>query len=266
MKEDALRNVRHRAALRRADNEKSMQIKLTLEYDGTNYSGWQLQSGQDSIQGQLEAALEKILATPLRIHGSGRTDAGVHARAQVATFTLPRSFDPLELGRALNATLPPDIVILKAELVEDNFDPRRHAIARVYEYRILNQQAPSVFENRYSWLVRDPLDLDRMNEAASLFVGKHDFAAFRSLGSIVKTTVRHIASSEWHSEGTLLLYRVEANSFLRHMVRTMVATMAEIGRGKLPPRFIEELLERGERSMAPAAAPSRGLFLIEIRY
>jgi tRNA pseudouridine38-40 synthase len=243
-----------------------MQIKLTLEYDGTNYAGWQLQSGQDSIQGQLEAALEKIFATPLRIHGSGRTDAGVHARAQVATFTLPRSFDPMELSRALNATVPPDIVILNAELVDDGFDPRRNAVARVYEYRILNQQSPSVFENRYSWLVRDPLDLDRMNEAARLFVGEHDFAAFRSLGSIVKTTMRRIASSEWQREGALLSYRVEANSFLRHMVRTMVATMAEIGRGKLQSSFVAQLLARGERSMAPAAAPSRGLFLIEVRY
>ena len=243
-----------------------MQIKLTLEYDGTNYAGWQLQSGQDSIQGQLEAALEKIFATPLRIHGSGRTDAGVHARAQVATFTLPRSFDPMELSRALNATVPPDIVILNAELVDDGFDPRRNAVARVYEYRILNQQSPSVFENRYSWLVRDPLDLDRMNEAARLFVGEHDFAAFRSLGSIVKTTMRRIASSEWQREGALLSYRVEANSFLRDMVRTMVATMAEIGRGKLQSSFVAQLLARGERSMAPAAAPSRGLFLIEVRY
>jgi tRNA pseudouridine38-40 synthase len=243
-----------------------MQIKLTLEYDGTNYAGWQLQSGQDSIQGQLEAALEKIFATPLRIHGSGRTDAGVHARAQVATFTLPRSFDPMELSRALNATVPPDIVILNAELVDDGFDPRRNAVARVYEYRILNQQSPSVFENRYSWLVRDPLDLDRMNEAARLFVGEHDFAAFRSLGSIVKTTMRRIASSEWQREGALLSYRVEANSFLRHMVRTMVATMAEIGRGKLQSSFVAQLLARGERSMVPAAAPSRGLFLIEVRY
>jgi tRNA pseudouridine38-40 synthase len=247
-------------------DEKSMQIKLTLEYDGTNYSGWQLQSGQDSIQGQLEAALEKIFATPLRIHGSGRTDAGVHAREQIATFKLPRPFDPMELGRALNATLPPDIVILNAELVDDNFDPRRHAVARVYEYRILNQQSPSVFENRYSWLVRDSLDLDRMDEAARLFVGEHDFAAFRSLGSAVKTTLRRVSSSEWHRHGRVLQYRVEANSFLRHMVRTMVATMVEIGRGKLEPRFVAELLVRGERSMAPAAAPSRGLFLIEVRY
>jgi tRNA pseudouridine38-40 synthase len=243
-----------------------LQIKLTIEYDGTNYSGWQFQNGQDSVQARLEAALERIFATPIRIRGSGRTDAGVHARAQVAAFTLPRNFDPTELGRALNATLPTDIVILNAELAEDNFDPRRDAVARVYEYRVLNQQRPSVFEHRYSWLVREVLDFDRMNDAAHLFVGDRDFAAFRTLGNDLKTTVRRIFSNEWKRDGALLVYRVEANSFLRHMVRTMVATMIEIGRGKIDPQFILELFQRRDRSMAPAAAPAKGLFLIEVRY
>ncbi len=243
-----------------------MQIKLTIEYDGSNYSGWQLQSGQDSIQARLEAALERIFVAPVRIRGSGRTDAGVHARGQVAAFTLPRPFDPSELSRALNSILPPDIVILNATTMEDSFDPRRHAIARVYEYRILNQDWPSAFEHRYSWLIRDAIDLNRMNDAAGIFVGEHDFAAFRTLGSVVKTTVRRVHSSGWHREGELLIYRVAANSFLRHMVRTMVATMVEIGRGKLDPQLIVRLFECGERSKAPAAAPSRGLFLVEVRY
>ena len=243
-----------------------MQIKLTVEYDGTNYSGWQLQSGQDSIQARLEAALQRIFATPMRVRGSGRTDAGVHARAQVASFTLPRAFDPAELNRALNATLPTDIVITNAELVDDTFDPRRNAVARVYEYRVLNRQLPSAFEYRYSWLVRDALDFDRMNDAASLFVGDRDFAAFRTLGNDLKTTVRRVFSSKWKREGELLIYRVEANSFLRHMVRTMVATMIEVGRGKMNSRFITELFECRDRSMAPAAAPAKGLFLVEVRY
>jgi tRNA pseudouridine38-40 synthase len=243
-----------------------LQIKLTIEYDGTSYSGWQLQSGQDSLQARLEAALERIFSPPVRVRGSGRTDAGVHARAQVAAFTLPRAFDAAELQRALNAILPADIVILSAEAVADSFDPRRHAIARVYEYRILNQPWPSAFEHRYAWLIRDPLDLDRMNEAASSFLGEHDFAAFRTLGTEVKSTVRRVHTSEWRREGARLTYRVEATSFLRHMVRTMVATMAEVGRGKLEPGFVAELLQRRERSMAPAAAPPRGLFLVEVRY
>ena len=243
-----------------------MQIKITIEYDGTNYSGWQLQSGQDSIQARLEAALERIFATPVRVRGSGRTDAGVHARAQVAALTPPRAFDAAELQRALNATLPNDIVILNAEAVDDSFEPRRHASARVYQYLVLNQQWRSAFEHRYSWLIREPLDLARLNEAASIFLGEHDFAAFRTLGTEVKTTVRRVHASEWRREGVHLTYRVEATSFLRHMVRTMVATMVEVGRGKMEPGFVAELLERRERSMAPAAAPPQGLFLVEVRY
>jgi tRNA pseudouridine38-40 synthase len=243
-----------------------LQIKITIEYEGTNYCGWQLQSGQDSIQARIEAALERIFSTLVRVRASGRTDAGVHARGQVAAFTLPRPFNPAELQRALNATLPPDILILNAEAVDDSFDPRRGATARVYEYRILNHTWPSVFDRRYSWLIREPLDLDRMNEAARIFVGDHDFAAFRTLGTEVKSTVRRVHSSQWQREGARLTYRVEATSFLRHMVRTMVATMAEVGRGKLEPRFVAELLGRRERSMAPAAAPPQGLFLVEVRY
>jgi tRNA pseudouridine38-40 synthase len=243
-----------------------LQIKLTIGYDGTNYSGWQLQSGQDSIQARLEAALERIFAILVRVRASGRTDAGVHARAQVAAFTLPRPFDAAELHRALNAILPNDIVILSAEAVDDSFDPRRDAIARVYEYRVLNQSWRSPFEHRYSWLIREPLDLDRMNKAARIFRGDHDFAAFRTLGTQVKSTVRRVHVSEWSREGALLTYRVEATSFLRHMVRTMVGVMAEVGRGKMRPSIVAELLQRGERSMAPAAAPPQGLFLVEVRY
>jgi tRNA pseudouridine38-40 synthase len=243
-----------------------LQIKLTIEYDGTNYSGWQLQSGQDSIQARVEAALERIFATLVRVRASGRTDAGVHARAQVAAFTLPRTFDTAELHRALNATLPHDIVILNAEAVDDSFDPRRHAIARVYEYRILNQTWPSAFERRYAWLIRDPLHLDRMNEEARIFIGEHDFAAFRSLGTEVRSTVRRVHTSEWARDGAHLIYRVEAGSFLRHMVRTMVATMVEVGRGKTEPGSVARILEQRERSMAPAAAPPQGLFLVEVRY
>jgi tRNA pseudouridine38-40 synthase len=243
-----------------------LQIKLTIEYDGTSYSGWQLQSGQDSIQARIEAALARIFSIPVRVRASGRTDAGVHARGQVAAFTLPRVFDPAELQRALNAMLPHDIVVLNAEAVDDGFDPRRHATARVYEYRILNQLWPSVFERRYSWLIRESLALERMNDEARMFLGEHDFAAFRTLGTRVKSTVRRVDASAWIRDGAHLIYRVEASSFLRHMVRTMVAAMVEVGRGKLKPGLVAELLQRRERSMAPAAAPPQGLFLVEVRY
>ena len=208
-----------------------MLIRLTLEYDGTAYCGWQLQSGQDSIQARLEYALERIFSGQIRVYGAGRTDAGVHARGQVAAFRLPRPFDPDDLMRALNALLPPDIAVINAACAEDSFDPRRDARSRSYEYRILNQRIRSPLQLRYSWLVRDSLDLRAMDEAAAMFIGEHDFASMRSLGSEEKTTVRRVLASNWRREGKFLTYRVEATAFLRHMVRTMVATMVEAGRG-----------------------------------
>jgi tRNA pseudouridine38-40 synthase len=242
------------------------QIKLTIEYDGSAYSGWQIQSGQDSIQARLEAVLERIFSGPVRVRGSGRTDAGVHALAQVAAIMLPRPFDRADLMRAMNAMLPDDIVVLEAEEVPDSFDPRRDARSRVYQYRILNQDARSAFDYRYSWLIREPLDLDRMNSAARLFLGEHDFAGLRTLGTEVKSTVRRVIESEWSREGTWILYRVEATSFLRHMVRTMVSAMVDAGRGKIEPSFITKILESRDRAIAPAAAPAQGLFLVEVRY
>ncbi|MGH7950052.1 MAG: tRNA pseudouridine(38-40) synthase TruA [Candidatus Binataceae bacterium] len=243
-----------------------MQIKLVLEYDGTNYSGWQIQHGQDSIQARVEAALELIFAAPVRIYAAGRTDAGVHARGQVATLRPPRPFDADELRRALNATLPDDIAVLDAADVSDDFDPRRDARIRVYEYRVLNRITRSVFEHRFAWLVRDRLDLDALNAAAREFIGEHDFAAFRTLGTDVKSTVRRVDVSEWRRENETLTYRIEATGFLRHQVRTMVGAMIEVGRLRLTPTDIRALLASRDRARAPAAAPSSGLFLIEIRY
>ena len=243
-----------------------MVLKLKIEYDGTGYSGWQLQAGQDSIQGQIEAALARIFATAVRVRGSGRTDAGVHARGQVAAIALPRPFDHGALIRALNAILPSDIVVLEATPMPDGFDPRRNAQSRVYEYRILNRKIPSAFEHRYSWLVRERLDLSAMNQAALIFHGEHDFASFRTLGTDVRSTVRRVIVSEWTRDGDMLRYRVEANSFLRHMVRAMVATMVDTGRGKLRPADVEAIIARRDRGAAPASAPPGGLYLMEVRY
>lgn len=243
-----------------------MVLKLTIEYDGRNYSGWQLQPRHDSIQGRIEAALERIFAAPVRVFGSGRTDAGVHARGQVASISIPRPFDATELQRALNSILPADIVVLDIAVAPDDFDPRRAARSRVYEYRVLNRQVASAFDYRYSWLVRDRLDLAAMNRAAQIFVGDHDFAAFRSLGTEVRTTIRRVISSEWTRAGDVLVYRVEANSFLRHMVRAMVAAMIDVGRGKLTRDQIATILAGCDRGAAPANAPPGGLYLVEVRY
>jgi tRNA pseudouridine38-40 synthase len=241
-------------------------IKLTLEYEGTNYSGWQLQARHETIQGRIEAALKTIFKEPVRVHGAGRTDTGVHARGQVAAIELPRAFEPTDLKRALNALLPDDIVILDAAAAPTDFDPRRHARSRVYQYRILNRIQPSVFERPYAWHVRDKLSLRRMNEAARIFVGEHDFAAFRKTGSEEKSTVRRVMSSRWRREDDHLIYRIEANSFLRHQVRTMVGAMVECGRGRLGAETLAAILESGDRARAPAAAPPHGLYLAEVRY
>jgi tRNA pseudouridine38-40 synthase len=243
-----------------------VRIKLTLEYDGTNYSGWQLQARHETIQGRIEAALKTIFNQPVRVHGAGRTDTGVHARGQVAAIALPRAFEAAELKRALNAMLPDDIVILDAAVAPEDFDPRRSARSRVYEYRILNRLQPSVFERRYSWHLRDKLSLRRMNEAARVFIGEHDFAAFRKTGSEEKSTVRRVIASRWRREHDHLMYRIEANSFLRHQVRTMVGAMVECGRGKLDGAALAAILSSRDRHRSPAAAPPHGLYLFEVRY
>jgi tRNA pseudouridine38-40 synthase len=243
-----------------------MVLKLTLEYDGTNYSGWQFQPRHDSVQSRIEAALERIFTVPIRVFGSGRTDAGVHARGQVASITIPRPFDPGELLRALNALLPADIVVLEIAPMPDDFDPRRAARSRVYEYRVLNRKIASAFEYRCSWLVRERLDLAAMNRGARVFIGEHDFAAFRSLGTEVRSTIRRVTSSEWTRDVDIVLYRVEANSFLRHMVRAMVAAMVDVGRGKLTPENIATILAGLDRGEAPANAPPGGLCLTQVRY
>jgi tRNA pseudouridine38-40 synthase len=243
-----------------------MKIRITLEYDGSNYSGWQLQVGQDSIQARLEAVLEQIFSQKIRVHGSGRTDAGVHALGQVAAFDLPRQFVPADLQRAMNSLLPPDIAIVAASSVGDAFDPRRDARLRAYEYRVINRERRSAFDYRYGWLVQAPLDLAAMNAAARRFIGDHDFAAFRSLGSQEKTTLRRVFVSEWSRTADRFVYRVEASGFMRHMVRTMVATMVEAGRGKIAPSQVTALLQARDRAMAPASAPPCGLYLVEVRY
>ena len=243
-----------------------MRVRLKIEYDGGGYSGWQLQAGDDTVQARIEAVLEVLFGHPIRIHAAGRTDAGVHALGQVAAFDAPRHFEPRDLRRALNAMLPADIVVREAEEAGAGFDPRRDAVVRVYEYRLLNRELRSPFEHRYAWHVAQPLNLAAMQSAARVFLGTHDFAAFRTLGTETKSTVRDIYVSQWERRGDFLVYRVEGSSFLRRMVRSMVAAMVEVGRNRLGVEALRALLRGCDRSQTPAAAPACGLFLIEVRY
>jgi tRNA pseudouridine38-40 synthase len=244
-------------------------LKITLQYDGTNYVGWQRQAAGVSIQGLLEEALTPIEGSPVTVHGAGRTDAGVHALAQVATARLEASIDPPALTRALNAVLPPDVRVLVIEEVEPQFHARFSAVGKVYEYRIVNAPIVSPFLHRYVWHLARPLDLDAMREGSTLFVGTHDFAAFQGGRSAVTSTERIVRAIEWEEGGEYdrpLVMRIEAQGFLRHMVRNIAGTLAEVGAGRWPPARVADILASRDRTQAGPTAPAQGLFLVRVLY
>jgi tRNA pseudouridine38-40 synthase len=257
--------------------------KLTLTYDGTAYHGWQVQPGLPTIQGELQKAIERVLGESPLPQGSGRTDAGVHALGQVASFPLVAPIPPENLQRALNRTLPPAIRILQAQTAPETFHARHGAVAKTYEYRIFRGDLLSPFLAPYVHHCRWKLDLGAMQQAAQAVVGEHDFTslaasdpdlAIRSEedcenGSepAIRSTIRTIFSSEWSEvSGDLLLYHVRGNGFLHHMVRNLVGTMLEIGRGQFPAGSMAAILEARSRSAAGPTAPARGLFLHSVEY
>jgi|SRR5579862_968179 len=245
-----------------------MQLRLTVEYEGTAYQGWQLQPGGPTVQEVLERALATALREPVRVRGAGRTDAGVHACGQIAAVRVTRVPEDLErLRKSLNALTPDDVAVREIAIVDDAFDPRRHASSRVYEYWILNAPAPSPFWRRYAWHVPEPLRIDAMNVAAAALVGEHDFAAFRGADAEpVRSTVRRALESRLERTDAVLVYRIEATAFLKHMVRNIVGTLVEVGRGLRPPDVIGALLAGRDRTRAGATAPPHGLVLVEVRY
>jgi tRNA pseudouridine38-40 synthase len=243
-----------------------VNIKLTVEYDGTNYHGWQIQPNRESIQAVLERAVSTFLGTPTRVTGSGRTDAGVHALGQVVSFGTEKEFQPHRIRRALNALTPPDITIKEVEVAPDNFDPRRDARSRVYEYWILNRPTPSPFYLNRAWHVHEPLDVEAMRAANRCLIGEHDFSSFRAAGCDAAHPVRKIYQTAIDERGELLIYRVEATAFLRHMVRNIVGTLVEVGCGERTPESFRELLELRDRTKAGDTAPAHGLFLVEVNY
>jgi tRNA pseudouridine38-40 synthase len=242
-------------------------ICLTLEYDGTCYHGWQRQKNALSIQEVIETALGRITGEAVRLIGSGRTDAGVHALGQVANFTT-RSTVPLRAFlHGLNSFLPMDIVVLQAEEVPLTFHARYAALAKTYEYRILNRPVRSPLNHRHAWWLTSSLDATAMQQAATVLIGEHDFMAFRAAGSRPGHAVRRVREAAWHSlpEGWLT-FTITANGFLRGMVRSLVGTLAEIGKGKYPPEYLGEVLEKRDRRLAGPTAPPQGLFLVKVEY
>jgi tRNA pseudouridine38-40 synthase len=244
-------------------------LKLTLQYDGTNYVGWQRQPMGQSIQGLLEDALAPIEGRAVTVHGAGRTDAGVHAIAQVASFSLDALLDEATLARALNAVLPEDVRIIKVEETAPGFHARFDARAKTYEYRILNAPFADAFMFRYAWHIPQPLDFERMREAAIPLIGRHDYAVFQGTGSTVHSTERTIEGIEWEAGGSFdrpLVFRVTGDGFLRHMVRNIVGTLVEVGAGRLAPEGMPAILASRSRARAGRTAPARGLFLLQVRY
>ena len=253
-----------------------MNWKLTLAYDGTDFHGWQVQPGYSTIQGELAAAIERITGESTLPQGSGRTDAGVHARAQVASVELAAPIPPANLLRALNRTLPASIRTLSAEYVDPAFHARHSVRAKTYEYRIFRGEICSPWLARYVYALNWPLDIEQMKQAASHVVGEHDFTSFAAsdpdLSSRESTSVhlpeniRTIFSSSWREEVDLLTYTVRGNGFLHHMVRNLVGTFLDVGRNQLASADIPRILEQRSRSAAGATAPARGLFLDSVEY
>jgi tRNA pseudouridine38-40 synthase len=246
-----------------------VQLRLTVEYEGTAYRGWQVQPGGPTVQEVLERALATALRAPVRVRGAGRTDAGVHACGQVAAVRV--SHPPADLGllrRSLNALTPDDVTVREVTLVDDGFDPRRHARSRVYEYRIWNAPVPSPFWRRYAWHLPGALDVGLMDAAARQLEGEHDVAAFRAADAEpVRSTVRRVLESGFvDAVPPMLLYRIEATAFLKHMVRNIVGTLIEIGRGERPAASMAALIASRDRTQAGPTAPPHGLTLVAVRY
>ena len=240
--------------------------KLTIEYDGTGYCGWQIQPNGRSIQAALEEAVSIFFGTSTRVTGSGRTDAGVHAVGQVGNVLVARDDDDHRILRGLNALTPPDISVKKIEAVPEAFDSRRDARSRVYEYRILNRATVSPFHRNRAWHVHGRLDRASMEEAVGCLVGEHDFSSFRAAGCEAAHPIRRIYRASWEERDELLVFTVEATAFLRHMVRTIVGTVVEVGRGLRSPGAFHELLEARDRAKAGPTAPPHGLYLYEVKY
>lgn len=258
--------------------------KLTLAYDGTGFHGWQVQPGKPTLQGELQEALGRITGEAPLPQGSGRTDTGVHALAQVASFALRAPIPAENLKRALNRTLPPSIRVTETKAVRSTFHARHSALAKTYEYRIFRGEICPPFLARYVYACPWPLDLQALAGSARVFVGEHDFQSFAATDPDLATrepagdrgdppprsSVRTIFSSAWEprstQEGELLVYRVRGNGFLHHMVRNLVGTMLDAARGHLRLADLDAILAARSRPAAGPTAPARGLFLHSVEY
>ena len=241
-------------------------IKLIIEYDGTNYCGWQRQKNGVSVQEAIEKVLEKILRENAKLTGAGRTDSGVHAKGQAANFRTSSRLAPERIKNALNANLPSDISIKSVKGVKEGFNAQFDAKSKIYRYLICNSKDRSPFLGRYSVNFDYTLDIPSMRKAAKALLGRHDFSSFKSLHSSAKTSVRNLKGLTIRKKGIWISIDVEADGFLYNMVRAIVGTLVEIGRGKVPVRMIEKILNGRNRSFAGPTLPAKGLTLMKVKY
>jgi len=242
-------------------------FKLVIEYDGTAFHGWQRQKNARTVQADIERALAAVAGGAVTLIGSGRTDAGVHALGQVANFHCESRLSAAIFQRALNSLLPEDVVIRQCVEVDESFHARFSAVSKRYRYRILNCEIPAAVGRGYVWFIRRKLDRSAMAAAAGRIVGRHDFKAFEGAGSPRSGTVREVLRAEWsETESGGLTFEIEADGFLRFMVRNLVGTLVEVGRGAVSPEGFERILLSVDRTQAGPTAPPQGLFLMEVKY
>ncbi|MFC1570541.1 tRNA pseudouridine(38-40) synthase TruA [Candidatus Omnitrophota bacterium] len=241
-------------------------IKLTIAYDGTGYKGWQVQKNGRTVQEEIEKAAERAFGKKIRLHGAGRTDAGVHAKAQVAHLKVPESIPVKKIALALNSSLPEDIAVTSAKEVAEDFHSRYEAKRKHYRYSIFNAKRKDPFNSRFSWRVPYMLDLKLIKKEAQVLVGKHDFKSFQAAEKKERTSVRKIFYVDIKKKGSRITIDIEGDGFLYNMVRNIVGTLIEIGRGYLPQGSMKKILKGKNRKLAGPTAPAKGLTLIEVKY
>jgi len=241
-------------------------IRLVLAYDGTPFLGWQVQPQGPTIQSVLEEAISRITGHETKVKGSGRTDAGVHAISQVANFHTASRMAPEAFVPALNSLLPPEIAVLAADEVEPSFDAQFSAVEKTYRYRIFNSRIKSPFEHRLSWHVPAELDVESMRTSAMQLIGKIDFSSFRASGCVSSSPIRTLKDIAVAREDAIITFELTADGFLRHMVRNIVGTLVEVGRGRFTVEDVATILAARDRTRAGVAAPPHGLYLLRVSY
>jgi tRNA pseudouridine38-40 synthase len=240
--------------------------RAVVEYDGTEFSGWQRQDGRRTVQGVVEDAIQQMLGERVFVRAAGRTDAGVHADGQVVTFDLVQPMPAHGLLRGLNTVLPPDVALIEVAEAAPDFDARFSARGKVYRYTVWSHFVRSPRRARTAWHVRQPMDLDAIRAAAALLVGEHDFRAFRASDCDRRTTRRIVRRLDVDRQGAVVTFDVEATAFLKNMVRILVGTLVDVGRGRLEPGTVARMLETGDRTVGGMTAPARGLTLLRVLY